>query len=324
VGTAADARALGNPLTRVSCHRPVTRTFLVAVIIAAMTAQAGAESPALPILKNAIAHAEDRQVLTDSLAAIERVLAGSAADPDAHYARGWVLSRLDRGEDAVGEYDRAFALDPTLVDAAYNAGVVLGTLHRDADAATRFDEALAIAPKHVDAAYNAGQAYYNVKDFKHAAERWATARKLTPDNFQIAKKLVQAYNALGDATAAATARDAVFALWKAGKAGKLKDYVFDQFEVDGHVVFAYETFDTSGDLAYVYRFDVIDSDKVVGSVNLETSAGIREMGTPYILGMDRGRTHTSLGAVWKQLPTYKELRPIVVHAIEQRFGKPAP
>jgi len=99
----------------------------------------------------------------------------------------------------------------------------------------------------------------------------------------------------------------------------LKDYVCDQFEVCKRKVFAAETFDTSGDLAYVYRFDVYDGKQRLGSVNLETSAVIREMGTPYLLGMDKPGVHSELGLGWKTLPAYKDLKPLVVKAIGDHF-----
>jgi len=174
-----------------------------------MTTNARAESEAIAILKNAIAHEKDPQVLADSLAGVDKVIAKNAKDPDAHYARGWVLSRLARRDEAVVEYDKALALDPKLADAAYNAGVVLTDLKKEKEAIAHFDKAFAIDPKHVDAAYNAGQGYYNVKDFRHAAERWTAAQKLAPDDFQIAKKLVQVHHALGKDADAAKARDAV-------------------------------------------------------------------------------------------------------------------
>ncbi len=69
----------------------------------------------------------------------------------------------------------------------------------------------------------------------------------------------------------------------------------------------------------MYRFSVIDGDKVLGSVNLETSAVIREQGVPFILGADQGNRHVSLGRTWKQLPAYKVLRLIVIDAIAQQF-----
>src|SRR5438477_831576 len=283
--------------------------WLVATgLMLAMTSSVHADSEARAILDKAIKNERDKKVLDESLAALDRLLAKTAKDPEAHYARGWVLSRLERPAEAVAEYDQALAIDPKLADAAYNAGVVLGGLKKEKEAVVYFDRALAINPKFVDAAYNAGQGYYNLKDFVHAAERWIAAEKLAPEDFAVARKLVQVHHALHKDAEAAKARDKVFALYKAGKAGGAKDFVFDQFDVGKHHVYAAETFDTSGDLAYVYRFDVADSDKRIGNVNLETSAVIREQGVPYLLGMDKGGTHSQLGKTFKTLPTYKELK----------------
>jgi tetratricopeptide (TPR) repeat protein len=317
-----DAQLSRRKFAIVHCRRIMLgamRILLILAVVTAMTTNALADSEATAILRNAIAHDKDQQVLTESLAAIEKVIAKDDKDAEAHYARGWVLSHLLRGDDAIAEYDRALAIDPKFAAAAYNAGVVLSELNRDKEALVRFDKALAIDPKYVNAAYNAGQSYYNLKDFKHAADRWTTAQKLEPDDFQIAKKLVQVHNALGNAAAAAKARDAVFALWKAGKAGQIKDYVFDQFDVGGHHIYAFETFDPSGDLAYVYHFVVTDHDQPIGSVNLETSAVIREQGTPYLLGMDKPGVHEQLGKMFKKLPSYRELKPLVIEAIKAKF-----
>lgn len=282
-----------------------------------MTTSARAESEAVGILKTAIEHDKDSKILADALARIDALLVKTPKDPDAHYARGWLLSHTGKLEDAVVEYDKALALDPKLGDAAYNAGVVLGNLKREKEAVAHFDKAFAIDPKNVDAAYNAGQGYYNMKDFRHAKERWMAAAHLAGDDFQIAKKLVQTEHALGNT--ATSERERVFALWKAGKAGGAKDYVFDQFDVGKHHVFAYETFAPSGDLAYVYRFDVTDGDTKLGSVNLETSAVIREQGVPYLLGMDKAGTHSQLGKVFKTLPAYTALKPQVIEAIKAKF-----
>jgi tetratricopeptide (TPR) repeat protein len=304
---------------RLACHARSMRCLVAVGVMLAMTSSVHAESEVRTILDRAIKNERDRKVLDESLAAIDQLLAKNTKDPEAHYARGWVLSRLERPAEAVAEYDQALAIDPKFADAAYNAGVVLGGLKREKEAVAYFDKALAIDPKFADAAYNAGQGYYNLKDFARAAERWIAAEKQAPEDFAVAKKLVQAYHALHKDAEAARARDKVFALHKAGKAGRAKDFVFDQFDVGNHHIYASETFDTSGDLAYVYRFDVADNDRGIGSVNLETSAVIREQGLPYLLGMDKGGTHSQLGKTFRTLPTYKALKPLVIDAIKAKF-----
>jgi len=262
-------------------------------------------------------------VLDKALADLDVLVARQPKQADAHYARGWVLSRLGRLDPAVAAYDKAYELDKKLADAAYNAGVVLSRAGKAKEATARFDRALASDPKHIDAAYNAGQSYYDQKQFEKAAERWTTASQLAPDDFNAAKKLVQAYMALGKEPEAMKARDKVFALKKAAKDPQLaamKSYVFDQLDVGKHHVYVYEAFDTSGNLAYVYQFQVTEKDRPLGSVNLETSAVIREQGTPFILGMDKGDKHTSFpDKTWKALPPYKVVKAEAIKKIQSSF-----
>lgn len=281
------------------------------------------DSEGIAILRVAMENEKDPAALAESLAKLDDLVKKQPKQADAHYARGWILSRIDKAAEAVAAYDKAFALDKRLADAAYNAGVVLARAGKQKEAVVRFDRALAADPKHVDAAYNAGQGYYDLKQFAKAAERWTAAQKITPDDFNTAKKLLQAYMALGKAAEAAKARDKVFALKKAAKDPglvKMKSFVFDQFDVGAFHIFVYEAFDTSGDLAYVYQFQVTDKDKPIGSVNLETSAVIREQGVPFVLGMDKGDKHTTFSdRAWKALPAYKDIKAIAVEKIKTSF-----
>jgi len=285
-------------------------------------AAAEPKSEAIEILERASANEKSQAALANALVELDALIVKNAKDADAHYARGWVLSRTGKHEDAVVAYDRAFELDARLSDAPYNAGVVLGRLGNSKEAAIRFDRALKVAPKHVDAAYNAGQSYYDTNDFTKAVARWTIAAKLQPDDFQIAKKLVQAYVALGKASDVKQARQKVFALWKSGKdpeVKKEKSYVYDQFVAGKYQVYVYEAFDTSGDAAYVYQFKVTLGARSLGSVNLETSAASRKQGVPFVLGVDKDGEHATLDDTWKKLPDYQLLKPLVTKVIETRF-----
>lgn len=305
----------------------VSFTFVAALVTSgpahAQGEVAQPESPAAAILRTAIEKQKDPGALEAALADLDAMIAKRPKDAEARYARGWVLSRLQRSDAAVADYDKALALDGKLSSAAYNAGVVLARAGNPKAAVLRFDRALAIDPKHVDAAYNAGQSYYDGKQFAKAAERWTTAGKLTPDDFDTAKKLVQAYMALGKDAEAAKARDRVFALKRAAKDPKLaqlKSYVMDQFDVGKHHVYVYEAFETTGDLAYVYKFEVTEQDRPLGSVNLETSTVIREQGVPFILGMDQAGKHTSFSdKAWKTQPAYKVVKAEAIKKITASF-----
>ena len=281
------------------------------------------DSEGIAILRVAMEKEKDPAAMAEALTKLDDLVKKQPKQADAHYARGWVLSRIGKPDDAVAAYDKAFALDKRLADAAYNAGVVLARAGKQKEAVARFDKALTADPKHVDAAYNAGQGYYDLKQFAKAAQRWTAAQKITPNDFNTAKKLLQAYMALGKAAEAARARDKVFALKKAATDPglvKMKSFVFDQFDVGKFHIFVYEAFDTSGDLAYVYQFQVTENDKPIGSVNLETSAVIREQGVPFLLGMDKGDKHTTFSDKgWKTLPAYKDVKVIAVEKIKASF-----
>ncbi len=263
-------------------------------------ARADTKSPAMAVLERAAAHEREPNVLAQALAELDSILSKRPRDADAHYVRGWVLTRIGKREDAVRAYDRAYELDPRLVDAIYNAGVVLGQMGKTKQAARRFDRVLDLSPKHVDAAYNAGQSYYDLGEYATAAARWEVAAKLTPDDFQVAKKLVQAYVALGKSAAIAKARERVFAMWKARKPGQptLTSYVYDQFDVGKYHVFVYEAFEPS-DTEPKYRLKVAFDGRVVGTVDLEHGA------SGYSIGVTQNGEHAvDHKQRWKQLPTY--------------------
>jgi tetratricopeptide (TPR) repeat protein len=291
------------------------------------TAAGGEEPRAVQILKEAEANEKNRTVLEKCLAQIDREIAARPNLALNHYTRGWLLSRLARPDDAVAAYDRALALDPKLADAAYNAGVVLADMRREEEALKRWDAAVKADPKHVDALYNAGQLRYNRKEFAKALECWSKARLLAPADFGVAKKVLQATNALGDRAAAKKAREAVFEIWRTSQddqVRKLTEYVFDQFDVGKLHVYAFETFEPKGDLYCVYTFRAAGPDnKIVGTVQLESSKIIREMGTPYILGYTTGAVHHTTSSTFKELPTYEALKPQIVRLVEEHLTRKA-
>lgn len=311
----------------------MTRRFalLMGVMIVGGTAT-GAPAPAPLTVDPATAEiarkveaSKDPAVWKQGLVDLDALIAKDGKLPFAHYKRGQILSALGQREEALAAYDRAVALAPKLVDALYNAGVVLADLGRKKEAIGYWDKALKIDPKLVDAAYNGGQAAYDLKDFKGALKRFSVVAKLTPEDFDAHKKVMQAQLALGQDKPAWKTRDVLFALWKAGKGpgnGKAPEYVLDQFDVATRHVFVYETFAPTGDLAYVYTFKVQDpsGNKTAFSVQLETSAAIREMGTPYVLGMSLPKGHVTTGQGFKALPAYKAVRTAAQKLIAEQLA----
>lgn len=82
----------------------------------------------------------------EALAAIDKAL--SMKDyPIGQCARGGVLLRMDRHDDALVCYERAIALDPGLAEAHHNRAIVLGLQQRDAESLEAFATTLALDPE---------------------------------------------------------------------------------------------------------------------------------------------------------------------------------
>jgi tetratricopeptide (TPR) repeat protein len=275
------------------------------------------------ILDASDAAPQDSAAQQRALARIDAEIAGQPKVALNHYVRGRILSRLGRDPEALGAYEEALRRDATLANAHYNAGAVLARLSRLKEAALRFDRALEMDPS-ADAAYNAGQAYYSLKDFASSLDRFRRAHELAPADFNAAKKLMQAQLALGREADAWKTRSRVLKLWKTSRdpaVRGLREYVLDQFEIGTLHVLAYETLAPAEDLAYVYTFRVLGpDDKAIGSVQLETSAVIREMGFPYLMGVSRGAQHQTPGIGFKTLPKYSEVKAAATKLIAERLA----
>jgi tetratricopeptide (TPR) repeat protein len=235
------------------------------------------------------------------------------------FVRGRLMSQAGRSDEALANYDMATALDPTLADAWYNAGVLLAEANRLDEALVRFQRTVEADPEHIDALYNAGQVNYNLGRFQPAMEAWQRAQMLAPQDFDILKKVLQCQNALGLYSDAEATRTALLELWRISpdpSVRALTEYVFDQFDVSGQHVFAFENLTPGGDLYYLYTFSTTMSDGRPFSVNLESSAVITEMGTPYVVGIDAadGR-HITTGPFYAELPAYADLKPVIIDTI---------
>jgi adenylate cyclase len=93
------------------------------------------------------------------MAAAERALALDPSLPDAHAARGRVLSGLGRYDEAVAELDTALSLDPESYEANAAAGRGAVVMHRHDDAIEYLEKAAQVYPTDFWALGMAVQAY---------------------------------------------------------------------------------------------------------------------------------------------------------------------
>jgi len=229
---------------------------------------------------------------------------------------GRFLALQKRHAEALAAYRKACELDPQHAEAQMKVGDYLSS-KEPKQALVHYEQAVAADPRLGNAWYNAAQVHFNLGQFGKARDKWARAAALSPDDFEVQKKLVQACYALGKYEEAAPHRQRVLALRGTDpKLKGLKEFCFDQFDVGKNRILAYETFDKSGDLYYHFTFKVVSPQgAILKTINLESSAVIREFGTPYVLGANLAKgAHRNFGIFWKELPPYPTLKRVVIRA----------
>lgn len=255
---------------------------------------------------------------------MSRVLELDPSMADAWFERGRMRSAQGHKDEALADYHRAIQLNPAHSGALYNIGVIFADAGKDEEALAFFEKSQAADPNNADAFFNAGQVHQNHHRPKEALAMFLAAANLAPEDLNILKKVVQAHFALEQYDQAQPFQARLLAVREKSadpKVREMREYCFDQFDVGDLHVLAYETFDKSGDLYYQYTFKVTGADgNVQRTINLETSAVDRELGTPYLLGADEGRVHRTYTAGWKALPAYGELKPVVIQAIEGKLS----
>ena len=109
----------------------------------------------------------------------------------------------------------------------------------------------------------------------------------------------------------------------------MREVCIDQFDVKSKQgplhIYAYETFEPKGDLYYVWTFKAANAKgKVVGTVQLESSAAIRELGDKkYVMGVSLpGGTHKTTGPWFETLPSYPKVREVARELLRTRLTAP--
>ncbi|MFI5403089.1 MAG: tetratricopeptide repeat protein [Planctomycetota bacterium] len=231
---------------------------------------------------------------------------------------GRLLARQGQYEEALATTLEACRIAPKNAEAHHQAATLLVGAGKEEEAVPHLKTAVENDPKLVDAWFNLGQVSYNRGRHDEALAAWTKAAELVPDDFQTRTKLVQALYALGRYADAEPHRKRVLELRPEGR----EEFCFDQFDVGENRVFAYEAFDKGGDLYYHFTFRVTSpKGEILETINLESSAVLRENGGMYILGRNRRDGHGNFGLGWRELPPYAELKALVVKAAKGELDR---
>ena len=228
------------------------------------------------------------------------------------YELGRLHYRVEKPDLALPLLEKAMKLAPEKPGAHYTAGLVHIEAGRQNKGVELLEKVVELDPEHADAHYNLGLHHQLHGDAKKQLEHYAASLALTPQRTDAIAKVIQSHYRLGQYDQAGPLRDTLLELAK--KAGKPAEFCFHQFDAPGGGrFFAYETVDKAKDgVVNWYRFKLVKDDKIEKSINVETSEYAKERGTPFILGEQRGATHSTYPVGWKELPPYPDIETVVL------------
>jgi len=121
------------------------------------------------------------EFLATALRNCEQAIAVNSGDPEAHNARGNVLLRLRRYDDAVASFDKVIELRPDYPQPYNSRGNALQALRRFDEAVESYETAIALKPDYAAAYSNRGNALQSLERFENAIESYGKAIILKPD-----------------------------------------------------------------------------------------------------------------------------------------------
>lgn len=255
----------------------------------------------------------------------------SAARLQPDEAKYWFeLGKLNQkaGKHTVARqnFDKALQHDPTHASAMFYLGGLASDRGEHALAAQLWERSLALKPDSIETRLNLGQYHQSYGDPKKSLEHYLAVAAIEPDDVNVLKKVMQAYYRLGDLEAAQPYRRTlldVIASSKDSETRAIQEFCFDQFDVANGRFYVYETVAKEGPLFYWYTFKLVDKHgAVIKTINLESSAVLKDMDTVFMLGQNEGPVHITYGVAFKSLPEYLELKKLVLQANEGKL-KPA-
>ena len=112
--------------------------------------------------------------------------------------KGVDLTRHDKPDEAIVEFNKIIAADPKSANAYYNLGYAYDKKGDLANSISNFSKAIEIDPTLTDAYYNRGFAYYKKGNFDSAIADYSKAIEISPDSADAYYGLGLVYSQKGD------------------------------------------------------------------------------------------------------------------------------
>ncbi|HOX51621.1 MAG TPA: hypothetical protein PKY05_09045 [Fibrobacteria bacterium] len=223
------------------------------------------------------------------------------------------------------EYLTCLRLDKRHARSHHMLGFILQESSHPKEAAEHFVLAAQLDSSRSDYLHRAGLSLYDLGRFAEAASWFHSEWKRDTQSYAATSLLMESHYRAGRDDLGEAWKPRLVAIWKKSTDPTLRQLGFFQFDEFAHKqlrAIATENFQPEGELYYHWSVHIQDpSGKRIKSVNLESSAALREMGTPYIVGVDQyeatGKTHRTTNIGFGKLPTYREFKDLVRKELDQ-------
>lgn len=177
---------------------------------------------------------------------------------------------------------------------------------------------------YINALYNIGLYEFLNKDYDKSEIAYKELIGLAPTDYNSYAKLIQVYYGKKEYEKAKPFKEK---LYQAYKQEKLKDnlktmFCFDQFDWNGKLILAYERFAVKeGELYYKHIFYIPnEKGETEFTIQTENSPISVELGGPkYVLGMDKGGTHSTFRYGFEEDFNYDDLKKTVILVLDERI-----
>lgn len=217
----------------------------------------------------------------------------------------------------------AASAGPTTVKELADRAVAESKAGHHEESARLWTQVITLDPSNGIAHYNLGQHHQRHGDAQLQLKYFLAAAKLMPGDAQSTQKVVQSYFRLGRYADADPYKKKLREMIDSGldpRPFSKKEFCIDQFDVGDDHFMVWETYDRGPEQMYIYRFKLMGPRTIIKSINLETSPGLRERGTPYVLGQNVGNEHTTFDHFWKAMPEYGKLKEAALAAHAGRLA----
>jgi tetratricopeptide (TPR) repeat protein len=238
-------------------------------------------------------------------------------DPKYWFEFGKLAARTRKVDEAIASFRKVIDLDPKSAPAWFSIGTLASVKGEHARAVNMWQKALEIDSTYAIAHYNLGVHNQLRGDPEIALKHFLAVFELNPGDAEGIKKVIQAYYRLEDFEKAGAYRLRLLNLIATSKdpaIRNMKEFCFDQFDSPGGVFFAYESLKKDQEFGYRFTFKLVRDERVIKTINLESSGVLREQGVQFVLGQNEGVTHKTFDVYFKSLPPHPELKKLVLEA----------